>query len=77
MVPTARDRDQFTAVLLDPFTVALKVAEWPEDSDAEGGVTLIDTGTSVSCALAVVPGDAWLAAVTVTVCGTVIGDGAV
>jgi hypothetical protein len=41
------------------------------------GVIAIDSGTKESVTLAVVPVDAWLAAVTVTVCADAIGEGAV
>ena len=66
-VPTAGVTVQMAPLLLVPLTVALNVADWPEVSDADGGVTTIDTGTSESTALAFRPVDAWLVAVTVTV----------
>jgi len=53
------------------------VLDCPPVSDAEVGVTEIETGTSESVTLAVVPVEAWLAAVTVTVCAEEMGDGAV
>jgi hypothetical protein len=76
-VPTAGDTAQFTLVLPVPLTVAVSVVDWPEVSDADEGDKAIDTATSDSLRLAVVPVDAWLAAVTVTVCADGIGEGAV
>jgi hypothetical protein len=66
-----------TAVLLDPVMVAVIVLDCPLASEADVGVTPIDTGTSESVTLAVVPVDAWLAAVTVTEVADGIEAGAV
>jgi hypothetical protein len=66
-----------TAVLLDPVTVAVIVLDCPLVSEADVGVTPTDTGTSESVTLAVVPVDAWLAAVTVTEVADAIEAGAV
>ena len=41
--PTAGDNDQFTAVLLDPLTVALKFAVCPDDSEADDGDSETET----------------------------------
>jgi hypothetical protein len=76
-VPTAGVTVQFTPVLPVPLTVAVNVADWPEVSEALDGVIAIDTGTSDITALALLPVDAWLVAVTVTVCADEIGAGAV
>lgn len=65
-----------TPVLLVPLTLALSVTDWPAVSDADVGVTATDTGTRVSAALALLPVDAWLVAVTVTVCADAITAGA-
>ena len=47
-----------TVLLVDPATVAAIVLDCPAVSDAEVGVTAIDTGTSESVTLAVVPVEA-------------------
>ena len=76
-VPTAGDTVQFAAVLLLPLTLALNVADWPEVSDADVGVTATDTGTRESFTLLLTPVAAWQVAVTVTVCADEIEEGAV
>jgi hypothetical protein len=73
--------DQFTAVLLDPVTVALSVVDCPPVRDAEAGDTETDTdgagGTSEIVALALLDASAALVAFTVTVCAEAIVAGAV
>jgi hypothetical protein len=76
-VPTAGDTVQLTDVLLVPVTLALSVADWPDVSDALDGVNVIATGSSDITALALRLGNAWLVAVTVTVCAEGITVGAV
>jgi len=66
-VPTAGDSDQFTAVLVDPLTVALSVVDFPPVRVAVVGETEIETGTRDNVTLAVLLVAAWLVAVTVTV----------
>ena len=63
--------------MLEPLTEAANVFDWPEVSDADVGDTAIDTGTRESFTLALVPIDAWLVAVIVTVSADGIGLGAV
>ena len=69
--------DQVTAVFDDPVTVAVKVCVCVGPIVAVGGATETDTGVSVTVAVPVFDGSAWLVAVTVTVCCTAIDDGAV
>jgi hypothetical protein len=70
--------DQFTAVLLDPVTVALSVVDCPLVSEAVVGVRLIETeGVNEIFAVALLVLSAALVAVTVTDCEAVTGDGAV
>jgi hypothetical protein len=76
-VPTEGDRVHFTAVLLLPLTLALKVADCPEVSDADVGVTATDTGTRERFTLALTPVAAWLVAVTMTFSTDEIEEGAV
>jgi hypothetical protein len=76
-VPTAGVTVQMAPLLPAPLTVALNVADWPELSDADGGVTTIDTGTSESTALALLVLSAELVAVTVTDWAIVTNAGAV
>jgi hypothetical protein len=76
-VPTDGDSDQFTAVLLDPATVALRVVDCPPASEAVAGDTVTDTGINDIDALALLVGSATLAAFTVTVCAEAIVAGAV
>lgn len=77
MVPTAGDKLQVTVLFVEPFTVAAKVADCDEVSDAVDGDTEIDTGTSDSTTLAVLLVAACAAAVTLTVCADAITAGAV
>lgn len=76
-VPAAGDKDQFTAVLLDPVTVALSVVDCPAVNEADEGDTVTNTGTSDILAVAVLVGSAALAAVTVMVCADGMVAGAV
>ena len=76
-VPTDGDTDQFTLVLLDPEIVALRVADCPPVSEAVVGETVIETGVSVTDALALLAASAALVAFTVTVCAEAMVAGAV
>jgi len=76
IVPSAGDADQVTAVLLVPFTEAVKVADLPAASDAVEGPTVTATGCNATVALAVFVESAALVAVTVTVCWLGIVAGA-
>jgi hypothetical protein len=69
--------DQFTAVLLEPVTVALNVVDCPPVSEAVVGDTEIDTGVSVMAAVSLLVASAALVAFTVTVCAEAITAGAV
>jgi hypothetical protein len=70
-VPIDGDIDQFTAVLLEPLTVALNVVDCPPVSEAVEGLiemdTATDAGTSDMAALTFLEGSAALTAVTVIV----------
>jgi hypothetical protein len=77
MVPTAGDMVQLTAGFPVPVTVGVKVFDCPEVSDALDGASVMETGTRDNTALAVAPGEIWLAAFTVTVWAAEIGEGAV
>jgi hypothetical protein len=72
---------QVTPRLLEPATVAAKVADCPPWSEALDGVTEMVTtgagGISDIEALAVLAGFAALVAVTVTVCAVAMVEGAV
>jgi hypothetical protein len=77
-VPTGGVMDQFTAVLLDPVTVAFSVVVCPLVSKAVEGVTTIETGAvSEIIALALLVLSAELVAVTVTDWAIVTNAGAV
>jgi hypothetical protein len=59
---------QVTAVLLLFATRAVNCCFWPPLNVATVGVKLIETGASVSVAVADLVGSAWLVAVIITVC---------
>ena len=69
---------QFTAVLLVPVTVAVRVTDWAADMEAVVGETEMETGgTSDTTAPAVLVESAALVAVTVTVWAEAMVAGAV
>ena len=76
MVPTAGLRDQLTAELLAPVTLALNVTPWPADKDADGGFRETVGASREMTALAFSAAPLEVVAVTVTVCEVVIGLGA-
>ena len=76
IVPAAGFKDQVTAVLLVPVTVAAKVADPPSPSDTEAGPTVTPTGCNDTMALADLVESATLVAVTVTACWLAIIAGA-
>ena len=76
IVPTGGLSDQVTALLLDPLTEALNVAEPPTPRFTEPGPTVTTTGISDTVALASLLESAALVAITVTVCWLAIEAGA-
>ena len=79
MLPVAGFKDQFTAVLLVPVTVALNCCDWPAESDIVPGltVTLIGAADKETVAVAILVGSATLVAVIAIVCAAPIVEGAV
>jgi len=77
MFHTVGKTDQFTALLLEPVTVAFNVVDCPPVSEAVEGDTVTATGTKLTWALMFLVGSAALAAVTVTVCAEAMVAGAV
>jgi hypothetical protein len=55
----------------------VNVPDWPEVREIVDGATEIETGIKKSVAEALVPDDAWLVAMTVTVCAEEMVEGAV
>lgn len=78
MVPTLGDKDQFTAVLVVPATVAVNCCVCDADKlELNGVIPKLTVGTRVTVAVADFNGSATLLANTVMVCGMVIKAGAV
>ena len=77
IVPTFGVKDQVTAVVDVPLTVAVKVALWPPMSDAFPGDRLMATGVSIIMPAAIFVESAALVAEIVTTDSFTIDGGAV
>lgn len=78
IVPTAGLTDHCTPELVSPVTAAVNCNVCAPNSVADAGPTLTCAAVNmVTDACAVFVGSAWLAAMTVTVCGLLIEAGAV